>query len=93
MAYRDLGAIVNEMAAEGAAAPQKISHRTEIILTYALAGFSNFGAIGIQLGGIGPLAPNRRSDLAQLGFRAMLGGMLACCMTACIAGMLFGILE
>ncbi|MCH2181696.1 MAG: NupC/NupG family nucleoside CNT transporter [Mariniblastus sp.] len=92
VAYLDLGAIVNEMAAEGAAAPQKISHRTEIILTYALAGFSNFGAIGIQLGGIGPLAPNRRSDLAQLGFRAMLGGMLACCMTACIAGMLYGLL-
>ena len=92
VAYLDLGAIVNEMAAEGVNAPQKISHRTEIILTYALAGFSNFGAIGIQLGGIGPLAPNRRSDLAQLGFRAMLGGMLACCMTACIAGMLYGLL-
>lgn len=92
VAYLDLGAIVNEMAAEGVNAQQKISHRTEIILTYALAGFSNFGAIGIQLGGIGPLAPNRRSDLAQLGFRAMLGGMLACCMTACIAGMLYGLL-
>ncbi|MDG2185917.1 MAG: nucleoside transporter C-terminal domain-containing protein [Mariniblastus sp.] len=93
VAYLDLGAIINDMSENGAAAQQKISHRTEIILTYALAGFSNFGAIGIQLGGIGPLAPKRRSDLAQLGFRAMLGGMLACCMTACIAGMLYGLVQ
>ena len=47
-----------------------------------VGGFSNFGAIGIQLGGIGPLAPTRKSDLAQLGLRAMVGGMLAACMTA-----------
>ncbi len=93
VAYLDLSAIMQGMADDGAAAPQQISHRTEIILTYALAGFSNFGAIGIQLGGIGPLAPKRRSDLAQLGFRAMLGGMLACCMTACIAGMLYGLVR
>ena len=70
-----------------------ISERTEVILTYALCGFSNFGAIGIQLGGIGPLAPNRKSDLAQLGLRAMLGGMLACCTTACVAGMLYGVFD
>ena len=69
-----------------------ISDRTRTILTYALCGFSNFGAIGIQLGGIGPLAPERKADLAQLGFRAMLGGMLAACMTACIAGMMYGLL-
>lgn len=93
VAYLDLGTIINEMSEKGASAPQAISRRTEIILTYALAGFSNFGAIGIQLGGIGPLAPNRRSDLAQLGFRAMLGGMLACCMTACIAGMMYGLIR
>lgn len=72
---------------------EPLSERSRIILTYALCGFSNFGAIGIQLGGIGPLAPNRRGDLAQLGLRAMFGGMLACCMTACVAGMLFGILR
>lgn len=69
-----------------------ISDRTRTILIYALCGFSNFGAIGIQLGGIGPLAPERKGDLAQLGFRAMLGGMLAACMTACIAGMMYGLL-
>jgi CNT family concentrative nucleoside transporter len=70
----------------------EISDRTRTILTYALCGFSNFGAIGIQLGGIGPLAPERKGDLAQLGLRAMLGGMLAACMTACIAGMMYGML-
>ena len=67
-----------------------ISDRTRTILTYALCGFSNFGAIGIQLGGIGPLAPDRRGEMAQLGLRAMFGGMLAACMTASIAGVFYG---
>jgi CNT family concentrative nucleoside transporter len=66
----------------------QLSKRTQDIMIYALSGFSNFGAIGIQLGGIGGLAPDRRSDLARLGLRAMIGGALACCMTACIAGVL-----
>ncbi len=66
----------------------ELSPRTVKIMTYALSGFSNFGAIGIQIGGIGGLAPSRRSDLARLGLRAMIGGALACCMTACIAGIL-----
>ncbi len=69
-----------------------LSDRSRVILTYALCGFSNFGAIAIQLGGIGPLAPKRKSDIAQLGLRAMFGGMLACCMTGCIAGVLHGVL-
>ena len=72
---------------------EPLSERSRVILTYALCGFSNFGAIGIQLGGIGPIAPNRQADLAQLGLRAMFGGMLACCMTACVAGALYGILR
>ena len=75
---------------EASANADAITPRTRVIMTYALCGFSNFGAIGIQLGGIGPLAPERKSDLAQLGLRAMLGGMLAACMTACIAGVYFG---
>jgi len=58
------------------------------VLTYALAGFSNFAAIGIQVGGIGGLVPERKSDLASLGLRAMFGGLLACCMTGAIAGMM-----
>ena len=87
VAYLNLGSILENVS------PNRISDRTEVILTYALCGFSNFGAIGIQLGGIGPLAPERKSDLAQLGLRAMLGGMLACCMTACVAGMLYGVFD
>lgn len=87
VAYLDMANYIN---ADGG---PKISQRTQLILTYALCGFSNFGAIGIQLGGIGPLAPERRSDLAQLGLRAMFGGMLAACMTACMAGMMDGLLR
>lgn len=85
VAYLEMNAVVN-----GDANVAAISDRTQVILIYALCGFSNFGAIGIQLGGIGPLAPERRGDLAQLGLRAMFGGMLACCMTACIAGIFYG---
>jgi CNT family concentrative nucleoside transporter len=65
-----------------------ISERSQTILTYALCGFANFSSIGIQLGGIGGIAPQRRGDLARLGLRAMLGGTLAAFMTACIAGIL-----
>lgn len=65
-----------------------LSERSIVIATYALCGFANFGSIGIQIGGIGALAPGRRSDLARLGLRAMCGGALASWMTAAIAGML-----
>jgi CNT family concentrative nucleoside transporter len=66
----------------------ELTERSRVLLTYALCGFANFGSIGIQIGGIGALAPERRSDLARLGLRAMLGGTLACFMTACVAGIL-----
>ncbi len=66
----------------------QISDRSRTILTYALCGFANFSSIGIQLGGIGGIAPDRFSDLAKLGLRAMLGGTLAAFMTASIASML-----
>ena len=62
--------------------------RSVTILTYALCGFANFASIGIQLGGIGGIAPERRADLAKLGLRAMIGGSLAAFMTACVAGVL-----
>jgi CNT family concentrative nucleoside transporter len=61
--------------------------RTRVILTYALCGFSNIVSIGIQIGGIGAIAPEKRAELARLGWRALLGGSLACFLTACIAGM------
>ena len=65
-----------------------LSPRSVIIATYALCGFANFSSIAIQIGGIGGIAPSRRSDLARLGLRAMIGGTLAAFMTATIAGML-----
>lgn len=66
----------------------RLTPRSSLILTYALCGFSNFGAIAIQIGGIGGLAPERRRDLAKLGLRAMLGGAIACCITGCVAGII-----
>jgi CNT family concentrative nucleoside transporter len=63
-----------------------LSPRSVAITTYALCGFANFGSIGIQIGGIGELCPERKTDLASLSLRAMIGGTLACFMTACIAG-------
>ncbi|MBT8070813.1 MAG: NupC/NupG family nucleoside CNT transporter [Gammaproteobacteria bacterium] len=65
-----------------------LSEHSVLISTYALCGFANFSSIAIQLGGIGGLAPNRRSDIARLGLRAVLGGTLATMMTATIAGVL-----
>jgi len=59
-----------------------------IIATYALCGFANFSSIAIQIGGIGGLAPSRKSDLARLGLRAVAAGSMANFMSACIAGML-----
>ena len=65
-----------------------MDERSFNLMTYALCGFANFGSIAIQIGGIGALVPDRRRDLAQLGFRAMIGGLLACYMTAAVAGTL-----
>jgi concentrative nucleoside transporter, CNT family len=65
-----------------------LSPRAFTIATFALCGFANFSSIGIQLGGIGALAPERRADLARLGFRALLAGTLANFLSACIAGIL-----
>jgi CNT family concentrative nucleoside transporter len=65
----------------------QLSQKAIIIATYALCGFANFSSIAIQIGGIGPLAENRRSDIAKLGLRSLLGGTIATWMTASIAGM------
>lgn len=79
IAYGDL----KELMSSGA-----ISDRTAIIASYALCGFANFGSIGIQLGGIGGIAPERKKDLAKLVTKAMAGGALASWLTATIAGLL-----
>ncbi len=69
-------------------AEQLLSPRSIIISTYALCGFANFASIGIQIGGIGALAPSRTKDLSELGMPALIAGTLACLATATIAGML-----
>jgi CNT family concentrative nucleoside transporter len=62
--------------------------RSSILATYALCGFANFASIGIQIGGISALAPARRGDLAKLGLRAMIAGLLACYITATVVGII-----
>ena len=81
---------VNEFVAYSKLGPMKASldPKSFTIATFALCGFANFSSIGIQIGGIGALAPNRRHDLARLGLRAMFAGTLANFMTATIAGFL-----
>ena len=66
----------------------KLSYRGIVISTYALCGFANFGSIAIQIGGIGGMAPERRSDIAKFGIKAMIAGTLAAFMTATLAGAL-----
>ena len=81
---------LNEFVAYSQLGPlkDKIDPKSFTICTFALCGFANFSSIGIQIGGIGALAPNRRHDLARLGLRAMFAGTLANFMTATIAGFL-----
>jgi CNT family concentrative nucleoside transporter len=85
---------VNEFVAftqmTGMANEGGMSDRSLKMAAYALCGFANFASIGIQLGGIGPLAPERRKDLSKLALRAMIGGAFASWMTATIAGAFLG---
>jgi CNT family concentrative nucleoside transporter len=81
---------LNELLAYVSLGAQKatLDPRSFTIATYALCGFANFSSIAIQIGGIGALAPTRKSDLARLGLRAVAAGTMANFMSACIAGML-----
>ncbi len=82
--------VMNELVAFSLLGPQKavLAQRSFTIATFALTGFANFSSIGIQIGGIGALAPNKKGELARLGVRAMLAGTMANMMSASIAGML-----
>jgi CNT family concentrative nucleoside transporter len=82
--------VLNEFIAYAQLGPMKdsLDPRSFTIASFALAGFANFSSVGIQLGGIGALAPERKGDLARLGFRAMLAGTLANFLSATIAGIL-----
>lgn len=79
--------VVNEFVAYGTMVKQVLSSRTVAILTYAIAGFSNFSCIGIQIGGIGAICPAKRETLARLGLRALLGGTLTNLLNAAIASL------
>ncbi len=85
--------VVNEFVAylqlASEVADASISPKTIAMATFALCGFANFSSIAIQIGGIGGLAPSRKSDLAKFGLKAVFAGTMANLMTATIAGMLF----
>lgn len=83
VAYMNLSNIL-----QGKVAGVALSAHSATIATYALCGFANFSSIAINIGCIGGIAPSRRGELAQLGLKAMIGGALASCMTATIAGLL-----
>ena len=71
------------------AAKELLNDKAIVMATYALCGFANFSSIAIQIGGLSPLAPERKSDFAKLGLKAVLGGTLATLMTATLAGILY----
>jgi CNT family concentrative nucleoside transporter len=79
LAYKELGVLIKDKV---------LMQRSVVISSFALCGFANISSIGIQLGGIGALAPERRHDLARLGVKALLAGTLANYLSACIAGVL-----
>jgi CNT family concentrative nucleoside transporter len=66
----------------------QMEYKSLIIATYALCGFANFASIGIQIGGIGAIAPHQRKTLTEFGIKALIGGTIACFLTAVIAGVL-----
>lgn len=80
VAYSDLSVLI---------ASGGLQEKTILILTYALCGFANFSSIAIQIAGIGGLAPEKKPIIAKLGFKALIGGALATCLTATVAGILF----
>ena len=78
LAYLDLAALP----------PEALSERSRLLLTYALAGFANFGSLGIMLGGLGAMLPaERRNELAELGLKSVLAGLLTTCLTAAMVGL------
>jgi concentrative nucleoside transporter, CNT family len=68
--------------------PEALSPHSRLILTYALCGFANFGSLGILIGGMGAMVPERRPEIVALGLRSILSGTLATCMSGAIVGML-----
>ena len=69
--------------------PESLSPRSTMIMIYTMCGFANFGSLGIMIGGLGSMAPERRPEIVSLGLRSILAGTLATCMTGAIIGMIF----
>ena len=69
-------------------AQDALSHKTLVIMTYAMCGFANPGSLGIMIGGMGTMAPERRDEIVSLGFRSVVAGTLATCMTGAVVGIL-----
>ncbi|KAM4708602.1 solute carrier family 28 member 3 [Discoglossus pictus] len=92
VAYEYLAGLITKRKADGPmyidGVKQFMSIRSEVIATYALCGFANFGSLGITIGGLTSMAPSRKGDIAAGAIRAMIAGTVACFMTACIAGIL-----
>ena len=83
--------ILNELVAYlnlSALGPEDLSERSRLIMTYALCGFANLGSLGIMLGGLGAMAPERREEIVSLGFKSILSGTMATCMTGAVVGLL-----
>ncbi|CAI5650110.1 solute carrier family 28 member 3 isoform X1 [Oreochromis niloticus] len=93
VAYQKLSELINRRKAGGPEyvnnVKQYISVHSEAIATYALCGFSNFASLGMSIGALSAMAPDRRSDISSCGLRALIAGSISCFMTACIAGMLY----
>ena len=69
--------------------PGSLTERSALIMAYSICGFANFGSVGIMIGGIGAIVPERRLEIAQLGLKSILAGTMATCMTGAIAGLLY----
>ena len=80
LAYLDMSRL-----AQGA-----LSQKSLVIMTYAMCGFANPGSLGIMIGGMGTMAPERREEIVSLGFRSIVAGTLATCMTGAVVGILIG---
>ena len=79
IAYLDLAALPAET----------LSERTRLIITYAMCGFANFGSLGIMIGGMGAMAPERRGEIVSMGMKAIVSGTLATCMTGAVVGAVY----
>jgi CNT family concentrative nucleoside transporter len=80
--------VINELVAYLELSQLNVSERSRVLLTYALCGFANFGSLGIMIGGLGTMSPERRRDVVDLGIRSIVAGTLATCLTAATVGLI-----